>query len=272
MESTTFRERGEEAATLNPKTTPWSHAQAVFLWVLPKNHLLQHWGDKSVESRQILLPPLHKQNQWGTSHGSWHKRALRLKKPHEHLWQTPTSPSCSLFAVFFVLGPLNMLHGCSWMSPGSMHTFPLHWMCLYRLMLWRHKVASALHSFVSFFPPPRDDFFVFVYTSSQIIQPTGVMVYPIGEYSFCRRLPVCLGGWHASKTIYTDGRGDAGHRGGADAWGSAATCSYKVGQTKTEETVSIPLSFSRGRKKKSFPPTAQLINVRGASPMGRWRH
>ena len=27
----TFRERGEEAATLNPKTTPGGHAQAVFL-------------------------------------------------------------------------------------------------------------------------------------------------------------------------------------------------------------------------------------------------
>lgn len=61
--SATFRERGEEAATLNPKTTPRSHAQAVFLRVLPKNHLLQHWRDKSVKKkrRQIFLPPLHRQ-------------------------------------------------------------------------------------------------------------------------------------------------------------------------------------------------------------------
>lgn len=45
----TFRERGEEAATLNPKTTPGRHAQAVFLRLLSKNHLLQHCGDKSVK-------------------------------------------------------------------------------------------------------------------------------------------------------------------------------------------------------------------------------
>lgn len=52
---TTFRERGEEAATLNPKTTSWSHAQAVFLRVLPKNHLLQHWGDKSVTNKDTFF-------------------------------------------------------------------------------------------------------------------------------------------------------------------------------------------------------------------------
>lgn len=50
--SATFRERWEEAATLNPKTTPRSHAQAVFLWVLSKNHLLQHWGDKTTKHIQ----------------------------------------------------------------------------------------------------------------------------------------------------------------------------------------------------------------------------
>lgn len=47
----TFRERREEAATLNPKTTPMS--QAVFFRVLSKNHLLQHWkeiGEKSISS------------------------------------------------------------------------------------------------------------------------------------------------------------------------------------------------------------------------------
>lgn len=45
----TFRERGEEAAALNPETTPGGHAQAVFLGLLSKNHLLQHCGDESVK-------------------------------------------------------------------------------------------------------------------------------------------------------------------------------------------------------------------------------
>lgn len=76
--SATFRERGQEAATLNPKTTPRSHAQSVFLRVLPKNQLLQHWRDKSVEKTNRFF---HHKNQWGTIHGSWHKCILRLQQP-----------------------------------------------------------------------------------------------------------------------------------------------------------------------------------------------
>lgn len=78
LENGTFRQRGEEAATLNPETAPRSHAQAVFLRVLSENHLLQHWGDRSVKkkSRQIVLLALHKQNQWGTIHGSWRRGTL----------------------------------------------------------------------------------------------------------------------------------------------------------------------------------------------------
>lgn len=62
------------------------------------------------------------------------------------------------------------------------------------------------------------------------------MVYPVGEDSLCGGLPVCLGGRHASKTIYTNGGRDAGHCGGADAWRSAATCSHGAdGQRQREE-------------------------------------
>lgn len=54
--------------------------------------------------------------------------------------------------------------------------------------------------------------------------PTRVMMDPIGEDSFCRGLPICLGGWHASKTIHTNRGGDAGYCGGTDARRSTATC------------------------------------------------
>lgn len=65
----------------------------------------------------------------------------------------------------------------------------------------------------------------FIYTI-KFIRLTRVMVYPVGKDSFCRGLPICLGRWHASKTIYTNGGGNAGHCWGADAWGSTTTCSH----------------------------------------------
>lgn len=77
------------------------------------------------------------------------------------------------------------------------------------------------------------------------IRLTRVMVYPVGEDSLCRRLPVCLRGWHASKTIYTNGGGDAGHRGGADAWRSTATCG-NTGQTGKDREKQSAVGF--------FPP------------------
>lgn len=97
LENGTFRQRGEEAATLNPETAPRSHAQAVFLWVLSENHLLQHWGDRNIKkSRQIVLLALHKQNQWGTIHGSWRRGTLRLQEPRKCLRHTLISMTCSL--------------------------------------------------------------------------------------------------------------------------------------------------------------------------------
>lgn len=75
----------------------------------------------------------------------------------------------------------------------------------------------------------------------EFIRLTRVMVYPVGEDSLCRRLPICLGGRHASKTIYTNGGGDAGHCGGADAWRSTATCSHRTDGQRQRQTVSIPL-------------------------------
>ena len=59
-----------------------------------------------------------------------------------------------------------------------------------------------------------------------VIGLTGVMVYPVGEDGLCWGLPICLWGRHASKTIYTNGGGDTGHRGSADARRSAAPCSH----------------------------------------------
>ncbi len=79
----------------------------------------------------------------------------------------------------------------------------------------------------------------------EFIRLTGVMVYPVGEDSLCGRLPICLGGRHASKTIYTNGGGDAGHCGGTDAWRSTATCSHRADGQTQRETVSIPLYFLR---------------------------
>lgn len=70
---------------------------------------------------------------------------------------------------------------------------------------------------------------------------TRVMVYPVGEDSLRRRLPICLGGRHTSETIYTNGGGNAGHCGGTDAWRSAATCSHSTDRQR--ETLSIQLCF-----------------------------
>lgn len=65
------------------------------------------------------------------------------------------------------------------------------------------------------------------------------MVDPVGEDGLCWGLPVGLWGWHAGKTIYTNGGGDAGHRGGADAWGSAATCIQGTHGQRQKQTVVI---------------------------------
>lgn len=84
------------------------------------------------------------------------------------------------------------------------------------------------------------------------LKPTWVMVDPVGEDGFCRRLAVRLRGWHAGKTIYTDGRGDAGHSGGADARGSAPTCNHEADIQRQGETVRTQLDFfaTRTYKKK----------------------
>lgn len=76
---------------------------------------------------------------------------------------------------------------------------------------------------------------------SESIRLTRVMVYPVGEDSLCRRLPICLGRRHASKTIYTNGGGDAGNCGGADTWRSAATCSHRTYGQRQRERVMIGL-------------------------------
>lgn len=101
----------------------------------------------------------------------------------------------------------------------------------------------------------------------EFIRLTRVMVYPVGEDSLCRRLPICLGGRHASKTIYTNGGGDAGHCGGADAWRSTATCSHRTDGQRQRQTVSIPL-FSKDIMEKFYfdwPPTNSWKCQRGRS-------
>lgn len=53
--SGTFRQRGEETASLYPKTTPLSDAQAALLRVFPKNHLLQHWDTARKHTLEFRL-------------------------------------------------------------------------------------------------------------------------------------------------------------------------------------------------------------------------
>lgn len=106
------------------------------------------------------------------------------------------------------------------------------------------------------------------------IRLTRVMVYPVGEDGLCRRLPVCLRGRHTSKTIYTNGGGDAGHRGGADAWRSAATCGHRADMQRQRETLSCGFFFFPSPKTlwRSFASTGHLVslgNVRGAGPVGQ---
>lgn len=80
---------------------------------------------------------------------------------------------------------------------------------------------------------------MFAYVPLEFLRLTGVMVYPVGEDGLCGRLPVRLGGRHAGKTIYTNGGGDAGHCGGADAWRSAATCVHGTDGQRQRHTVRI---------------------------------
>lgn len=93
------------------------------------------------------------------------------------------------------------------------------------------------------------------------------MVYAVGEDSLCGGLSVCLRGWHAGKTIYTNGGGDAGHCRGADAWRSATTCSRRGEGGDTEGTVSAV--FFHKTLKESLTLTGQLENVSGAGPVGQ---
>lgn len=72
---------------------------------------------------------------------------------------------------------------------------------------------------------------------SEMIIFTRIMVYPVGKNCFCGGLSICLRGRHASKTIYTNWRWDAGHCGGADAWWSTATCSHGADRQRQRETM-----------------------------------
>lgn len=105
----------------------------------------------------------------------------------------------------------------------------------------------------------------------EFIRLTRVMVYSVGEDSLCGRLPICLRGRHASKTIYTNGGGDAGHCGGADAWRSAATCSHGAKTERNSENPNVFFFFSETLW-RSFTLTGHQVslgNVTGAGPMGQ---
>lgn len=165
-----------------------------------------------------------------------------------------------------------------------MHTFLLQSVCVYRASSF---IFTKSHFYITnsvfimqtalsfFFPPHFTDFFHVYIRVPELIRLTRVMVYPIGEDSLCRGLPICLRGRHASKTIYANGGGDAGHCGGADAWRSAATCSHGAhGQKQTERhMVSFSLYFFfPATLWRSFTLTGHLVtlgNVRGAGPVVR---
>lgn len=102
----------------------------------------------------------------------------------------------------------------------------------------------------------------------EFIRLTRVMVYSVGEDSLCGRLPICLRGRHASKTIYTNGGGDAGHCGGADAWRSAATCSHGAKTERNSENPNVFFFFFRDIMEKFYfdwPPSKSWKCHRGRS-------
>lgn len=104
-------------------------------------------------------------------------------------------------------------------------------------------LGCTLHYLKNIFFSIPENFLCVCICSPDFIELTRVMMYPIGEDSLCRRLPICLGGWHASKTIYTNRGGDASYCRGADAWRSTATCIQGADTQKQRETVRIPLYF-----------------------------
>lgn len=82
-------------------------------------------------------------------------------------------------------------------------------------------------------------------------------MYSIGEDSFCRGLPICLGGWHTSKTIYINRGGDAGYCRGADSWRSTATC---IQGADAERNIKHPTVFFPKRLWRRFTLTCPPSN------------
>lgn len=94
---------------------------------------------------------------------------------------------------------------------------------------------------------------------------TGVVVDPIGEHGLGWRLSVRLWGRHAGKTVDTDGGGDAGHCGCADAGRSAATWRTHRRREAGRQTDRRGAGWAFRWCSTGRPGTS--TNVRGAGPV-----